>query len=70
MGCVRVGEVTKGGQLIKKSGTRVDGYLHHEQESWFSKKVKKAGNRNEGWQAKRADNTVQGAGLTRAISRV
>jgi hypothetical protein len=43
VGCESVGEVAKGGTgskgwaVVSKPGTRVDGYLHHEQESWFSK---------------------------------
>jgi hypothetical protein len=36
VGCGRVGE---GWAVVSKPGTRVDGDSH-EQESWFSKKVK------------------------------
>jgi hypothetical protein len=37
MGCVRVGEVAKGEQLIANQGQEWNGYSHHEQDSWFSK---------------------------------
>jgi hypothetical protein len=37
VGCERGEEAAKGGTVVNKPGTRVDGFLHHEQESWFSK---------------------------------
>jgi hypothetical protein len=66
MRCVRVREVAKGA-VDSKPGTRVVGYLQHEQESWLSKK---AGNREQGMASKRAGNEGQRVGLTRVISDV
>jgi hypothetical protein len=37
LGCERVRELAKGGPVVSRPGTRVDGYSYHEQRSWFSK---------------------------------
>jgi hypothetical protein len=37
VGCERVGELEKVGAVVSRPGTRVDGYSHHKQRSWFSK---------------------------------
>jgi hypothetical protein len=37
MGCERVGELAKGGQLLAHQGQEWMGIRHHEQSSWFSK---------------------------------
>ncbi len=33
VGCGRMGELAKGGAVISRPGTRVDGYAHHEQRN-------------------------------------
>ncbi len=33
----RMGELAKGGAVFSRPGTRVHGYLHHEQRSYFPK---------------------------------
>jgi hypothetical protein len=33
VGFERVGELAKGGAVVNRPGTRVDGYSHHEQKS-------------------------------------
>jgi hypothetical protein len=52
MGCVRVGEVAKGGQLIANQGQEWVGMRTTSKEA--GSPSKKAGNRNEGWQVKRS----------------
>jgi hypothetical protein len=36
-GVWKCGRTSKGRAVVSKPGTRVDGYSHHKQESWFSK---------------------------------
>jgi hypothetical protein len=69
MGCVRVGEVAKGGQLTANQGQEWMG-IRTTSTKAGSQVSKQVGNRNKGWQVKRAGSKKQGAGLTRAISQV
>ncbi len=64
-----MGGVAKGGQLIANQGQEWIGIRTTSKKAGSPSK-KEAGNRNKGWQVKRAGYKKQGAGLTRTISQV
>ncbi len=68
-GCIGVGELAKGKQLIANQGQEWMG-IRTTSKIAGSPSSKKAGNINKGWQVKRVGKKEQGEGLTHAVSLV